>query len=74
MIVVPIALALIFGLLYLTYNRMADVVRIFLTLPLAAIGGIVAPTLRDMPFSVSAGVGCVAISGASGVSSFGLAC
>ena len=65
MIVVPVALALIFGLLYLTYNRMADVVRIFLTLPLAAIGGIVALTLRDMPFSVSAGVGFVAMSGVS---------
>ena len=65
MIVVPVALALIFILLYLTYNRMADVIRIFMTLPLSAIGGIVALTLRDMPFSVSAGVGFVAMSGVS---------
>jgi cobalt-zinc-cadmium resistance protein CzcA len=65
MIVVPLALALIFILLYLTYNRMTDVIRIFMTLPLSAIGGIVALTLRDMPFSVSAGVGFVAMSGVS---------
>ena len=65
MIVVPAALALIFLLLYLTYHRLTDVFRIFLTLPLAAIGGIVALTLRDMPFSVSAGVGFVAMSGVS---------
>ena len=65
MIVVPVALALIFILLYLTYHRLTDVIRIFLTLPLSAIGGIVALTLRDMPFSVSAGVGFVAMSGVS---------
>ncbi|UCE62421.1 MAG: efflux RND transporter permease subunit, partial [Phycisphaerales bacterium] len=52
-------------LLYLTYGRIADVLRIFMTLPLAAIGGVVALHLRDMPFSVSAGVGFVAMSGVS---------
>ena len=65
MIVVPVALALVFILLYLTYNRFTDVIRIFMTLPLAAVGGIAALTLRDMPFSVSAGVGFVAMSGVS---------
>ncbi|MHC4477464.1 MAG: efflux RND transporter permease subunit [Planctomycetota bacterium] len=65
MIVVPLALLLIFLLLYLTYGRVADVLRIFMTLPLSAIGGIVALHLRDMPFSVSAGVGFVAMSGVS---------
>lgn len=65
MIVVPVALVLIFILLYLTYNRMTDVIRIFMTLPLAAVGGIVALHLRDMPFSISAGVGFVAMSGVS---------
>jgi cobalt-zinc-cadmium resistance protein CzcA len=65
MIVVPVALALIFILLYLTYNRFTDVIRIFMTLPLSAVGGIMALTLRDMPFSVSAGVGFVAMSGVS---------
>jgi cobalt-zinc-cadmium resistance protein CzcA len=65
MIVVPLALLLIFLLLYLTYGRVADVIRIFVTLPLAAVGGIAALHLRDMPFSVSAGVGFVAMSGVS---------
>jgi cobalt-zinc-cadmium resistance protein CzcA len=65
MLVVPAALALIFALLYLTYHRFTDVFRIFLTLPLAAIGGILALYLRDMPFSISAGVGFVAMSGVS---------
>ncbi|UCE62408.1 MAG: efflux RND transporter permease subunit, partial [Phycisphaerales bacterium] len=65
MVVVPLALLLIFLLLYLTYGRVADVLRIFMTLPLAAVGGVVALHLRDMPFSVSAGVGFVAMSGVS---------
>jgi cobalt-zinc-cadmium resistance protein CzcA len=65
MLVVPAALALIFALLYLTYHRITDVLRIFLTLPLAAIGGVVALHLRDLPFSISAGVGFVAMSGVS---------
>jgi cobalt-zinc-cadmium resistance protein CzcA len=65
MIVVPLALLLIFLLLYLTYGRVADVLRIFMTLPLSAIGGVVALHLRDMPFSVSAAVGFVAMSGVS---------
>ncbi|MCG3136619.1 MAG: Cobalt-zinc-cadmium resistance protein CzcA [Phycisphaerae bacterium] len=63
MIVVPIALGLIFVLLYLTYNRFADVIRIFLALPISAVGGLVALHLRDMPFSISAGIGFVAMSG-----------
>jgi cobalt-zinc-cadmium resistance protein CzcA len=64
-VVVPIALLLIVLLLYLTYHRAADVARIFLTLPLSAVGGIAALWLRDMPFSISAGVGFVAMSGVS---------
>jgi len=65
LIVVPAALALIFALLYLTYRRVTDVARIFLTLPLAAIGGVIALHLRGLPFSISAGVGFVAMSGVS---------
>jgi len=65
LIVVPAALALIFALLYMTYRRITDVVRIFLTLPLAAIGGVIALHLRGLPFSISAGVGFVAMSGVS---------
>lgn len=65
MVVVPLALGLILLLLYATYGRLTDCIRIFLTLPLAAVGGIAALHLRDMPFSVSAGVGFVAMSGVS---------
>ncbi len=65
MFVVPLALGLIFVLLYMTYGRFSDVIRIFMTLPLAAVGGIVALHLRDMPFSISAGIGFVAMSGVS---------
>ena len=65
MFVVPLALGLIFVLLYVTYGRVADVIRISLTLPLAAVGGILALYVRDMPFSISAGVGFVAMSGVS---------
>lgn len=61
--VVPVALLLIFSLLYLTYGRAADALRVFTGVPFGAAGGIVALWLRDMPFSVSAGVGFVALSG-----------
>ncbi len=63
MIVVPIALLLIFGLLYLTYRRVIDAVRVFTGVPFAAVGGIVALWVRDMPFSISAAVGFIALSG-----------
>ncbi len=63
MIVVPIALALILLLLYVTYGRVRDTIRVFTGVPFAAVGGIAALWLRDMPFSISAGVGFVALSG-----------
>ena len=65
LIVVPVALALIFGLLYLTYGRLLDALRVFTGVPFAAVGGVVALWLRDLPFSVSAGVGFIALSGVS---------
>jgi heavy metal efflux system protein len=65
MVVVPVALALIFGLLYLTYRRLTDAARVFTGVPFAAVGGIVALWLRDMPFSISAAVGFIALSGVS---------
>ncbi len=65
LIVVPVALALIFALLYFTYGRVLDAARIFTGVPFAAVGGIVALWLRDIPFSISAGVGFVALSGVS---------
>ena len=63
MIVVPIALALIFGLLYMTYGRVRDAARVFLGVPFAAVGGIAALVARGLPFSVSAAVGFVALFG-----------
>ena len=63
MIVVPIVLALIFVLLYVTYNRVLDAVRVFTGVPFAVVGGVAALWVRDLPFSVSAGVGFIALSG-----------
>lgn len=64
-VVVPIALALILILLYFTYGRFLDALRVFTGVPFAAVGGILALWLRDLPFSISAGVGFVALSGVS---------
>jgi cobalt-zinc-cadmium resistance protein CzcA len=63
MIVVPIALALIFTLLYFTYHNFVDALRVFTGVPFAWVGGIIALWLRDMPFSISAGIGFIAMSG-----------
>ena len=63
MIVVPIALALIFTLLYFTYHNFVDAARVFTGVPFAWVGGIIALWLRDMPFSISAGIGFIAMSG-----------
>jgi len=65
LIIVPISLALIFTLLFFTYRRILDAVRVFTGVPFAAVGGITALWLRDMPFSISAGVGFIALSGVS---------
>jgi cobalt-zinc-cadmium resistance protein CzcA len=63
LVVVPLALALIFGLLYLTYRNVIDALRVFTGVPFAWVGGIFALWIRDMPFSISAAVGFVALSG-----------
>ncbi|HVK14910.1 MAG TPA: CusA/CzcA family heavy metal efflux RND transporter [Gemmataceae bacterium] len=63
MIVVPLALALIFGLLYLTYHSVIDALRVFTGVPFAWVGGVFALWLRDMPFSISAAIGFIALSG-----------
>ncbi|MBI3891890.1 MAG: efflux RND transporter permease subunit [Candidatus Wallbacteria bacterium] len=65
MVVVPAALALIFTLLYFTYGRWQDALRVFTGVPFAAAGGIVALLARGLPFSISAAVGFVALSGVS---------
>jgi cobalt-zinc-cadmium resistance protein CzcA len=64
-IVVPVALALIFTLLYLTYHRLMEVLLVFSGVPFAAVGGLIALRVRDLPFSISAGVGFIALSGVS---------
>jgi cobalt-zinc-cadmium resistance protein CzcA len=63
MIAVPVALALIFFLLYFTFHSLRQGLLIYSAIPLSAIGGIVALWLRDMPFSISAGVGFIALFG-----------
>jgi cobalt-zinc-cadmium resistance protein CzcA len=63
LIIVPIALLLILSLLYITYGRVADALRVFTGVPFAAVGGIAALWLRGMPLSISAGVGFIALSG-----------
>jgi cobalt-zinc-cadmium resistance protein CzcA len=65
MFIVPVALLLIFALLRLTFPSLRDVVLVFTAVPFACVGGVAALWLRDMPFSISAGVGFVALSGVS---------
>jgi cobalt-zinc-cadmium resistance protein CzcA len=62
-IVVPLVLLLILGLLYSVFNSLRDALIIFTGVPLALTGGVVALTLRDMPLSISAMVGFIALSG-----------
>jgi cobalt-zinc-cadmium resistance protein CzcA len=62
-IVVPFCFVLIFGLLYLTYGNVVDAMRVFTGIPFAWVGGIFALWLRDMPFSISAAIGFIALSG-----------
>jgi cobalt-zinc-cadmium resistance protein CzcA len=62
-LVVPIALALIFVLLFFTFQSFLEAAIIYLAIPLSAIGGVVALWLRGMPFSVSAGIGFIALFG-----------
>ncbi len=62
-IVVPLTLAFIFLLLYFSLRRLREVLIIYTGIPLAAIGGIFALWLRGIPFSVSAAIGFIALSG-----------
>jgi len=61
--VVPLALFLIFVLLFTTFNSVKQAVLIYTSIPLAVVGGILALFLRGMPFSISAGVGFIALFG-----------
>jgi cobalt-zinc-cadmium resistance protein CzcA len=62
-IAVPVALALIFLLLYFAFGSMKEALLIFTAIPMSAIGGVFALLLRGMPFSISAGVGFIALFG-----------
>lgn len=62
-IAVPVSLILIFILLYFAFHSVKYGLLIYTAIPLSAIGGILALTLRDMPFSISAGVGFIALFG-----------
>jgi len=62
-IAVPIALLLIFSLLYFTFRSVPQAILIFTAIPMSAIGGVFALLLRGMPFSISAGVGFIALFG-----------
>jgi cobalt-zinc-cadmium resistance protein CzcA len=63
MLVVPLSLLLIFMLLFATFNSVRQAALVFSGIPLATVGGVVALLLRGMPFSISAGVGFIALFG-----------
>ncbi|HMU15344.1 MAG TPA: CusA/CzcA family heavy metal efflux RND transporter, partial [Flavobacteriales bacterium] len=63
MLAVPIALALIFLLLFFTFNSVKRALLIYTAIPMSAIGGVLALMARGMPFSISAGVGFIALFG-----------
>jgi heavy metal efflux system protein len=62
-IVVPVSLLLIFGLLFMTFGSAKDALLVFSGVPLALTGGIASLWLRDIPLSISAGIGFITLSG-----------
>lgn len=64
LVVVPLALLLVFGLLYISFGgALRDALLVFSGVPFAAIGGVVALAARGLPFSISAAVGFIALAG-----------
>lgn len=63
MIAVPIALLLIFILLYFAFGTIKEALMVYTAIPLSAVGGILFLWIRDLPFSISAGVGFIALFG-----------
>ncbi|PNQ75021.1 CusA/CzcA family heavy metal efflux RND transporter [Hanstruepera neustonica] len=63
MVAVPVALVLIFVLLYFAFNSVKDALMVYSAIPLAAVGGVLLLWIRDLPFSISAGVGFIALFG-----------
>ena len=64
-ILVPLAMLIIIGMLYAAFRNFAQVILIFACAPMALIGGVVSLNILGMPFSISAGVGFIALSGIS---------
>lgn len=62
-VAVPVALMLIFVILYFTFHSVKEAVLIYTAIPMSAIGGVFALLVRGMPFSISAGVGFIALFG-----------
>jgi len=62
-IVVPLTLLIILGLLFMAFNSVKDAALVFTGVPLALTGGVAALALRDMPLSISAAIGFIALSG-----------
>jgi len=69
MIVVPVALLMILGLLWMTFRNLADTAVVAASIPFACVGGIISLWLREMPLSISAAVGFITLSGVSVLSS-----
>ncbi|MBU3822167.1 CusA/CzcA family heavy metal efflux RND transporter [Flavobacteriaceae bacterium XHP0103] len=63
LVAVPVALVLIFILLYFAFSSIKEALMVYSAIPLSAVGGILLLWLRDMPFSISAGVGFIALFG-----------
>lgn len=62
-VVLPVALGLIFALLVVAFGSLRPALLVFINLPVAATGGVLALSLRGMPFSISAGIGFIALFG-----------
>ncbi|HZW63098.1 MAG TPA: CusA/CzcA family heavy metal efflux RND transporter [Flavobacteriaceae bacterium] len=62
-IAVPVALSLIFILLYFAFGSVKEALMVYSAIPLAAVGGVLLLWIRDLPFSISAGVGFIALFG-----------
>ena len=62
-LVVPVALAIIFGMLFLMFGELRTVICVFACVPLGLVGGIIALAIRGLPFSIPAAVGFIALAG-----------
>jgi cobalt-zinc-cadmium resistance protein CzcA len=62
-VAVPIALILIFIMLHFAFKSLSDALMVYTAIPLSAVGGVLMLWIRDMPFSISAGVGFIALFG-----------